>query len=117
MGDAGGWTGVGSRSCHTPTAIPPSTATPAITIRLRDILIYERAASFPLSFSLILSIRHVVFRRNFRMTIRVLALVFMMAAASVPSAWAQAATQEAPSRRPDVIYVPTPEEVVEAMLQ
>jgi ribosomal protein L11 methylase PrmA len=51
------------------------------------------------------------------MTIRVLALVFMMAAASVPSAWAQAATQEAPSRRPDVIYVPTPEEVVEAMLQ
>ena len=28
-----------------------------------------------------------------------------------------AATQEAPTRRPDVIYVPTPQEVVEAMLQ
>jgi ribosomal protein L11 methylase PrmA len=30
---------------------------------------------------------------------------------------AQAAAQEAQLRRPDVIYVPTPEEVVEAMLQ
>ena len=30
---------------------------------------------------------------------------------------AQSAAQEAPTRRPDVIFVPTPEEVVEAMLQ
>ena len=53
------------------------------------------------------------------MTIRVLALVGLMVAASVPTpVYAQAATQEAPTtRRPDVIYVPTPEEVVEAMLQ
>ena len=36
---------------------------------------------------------------------------------NAPAATAQAAPQEAPSRRPDVIYVPTPEEVVEAMLQ
>jgi ribosomal protein L11 methylase PrmA len=36
--------------------------------------------------------------------------------ASAPSALAQA-TQEAATRRPDVIFVPTPEEVVEAMLQ
>jgi ribosomal protein L11 methylase PrmA len=39
------------------------------------------------------------------------------AAANAPTATAQAAPQEAASRRPDVIYVPTPEEVVEAMLQ
>lgn len=52
------------------------------------------------------------------MTIRVLALMLAMTmVASVPSAYAQAATQEAPTRRPDVIFVPTPEEVVEAMLQ
>jgi ribosomal protein L11 methylase PrmA len=52
------------------------------------------------------------------MTIRVLALVGLMAVAGIPTgAYAQAATQEAPTRRPDVIYVPTPEEVVEAMLQ
>ena len=52
------------------------------------------------------------------MTIRVLALVALMVAASVPTrVYAQAATQEAPTRRPDVIYVPTPVEVVEAMLQ
>jgi ribosomal protein L11 methylase PrmA len=36
---------------------------------------------------------------------------------NAPSTSAQAAAQEAPTRRPDVIYVPTPEEVVEAMLQ
>ena len=41
----------------------------------------------------------------------------MLSVASVPSAFAQAATQEAATRRPDVIFVPTPEEVVEAMLQ
>jgi ribosomal protein L11 methylase PrmA len=39
------------------------------------------------------------------------------AASNTPAATAQAAPPEAPSRRPDVIYVPTPEEVVEAMLQ
>jgi ribosomal protein L11 methylase PrmA len=36
---------------------------------------------------------------------------------NAPVTAAQAATQEAPARRPDVIYVPTPQEVVEAMLQ
>ena len=51
------------------------------------------------------------------MTIRVLALMLVTMMASVPSVYAQAATQEAPTRRPDVIFVPTPEEVVEAMLQ
>jgi precorrin-6B methylase 2 len=52
------------------------------------------------------------------MTIRVLALAGLMVVASFPtSVYTQAATQEAPTRRPDVIYVPTPEEVVEAMLQ
>jgi precorrin-6B methylase 2 len=52
------------------------------------------------------------------MTIRVLALVGLMVVASVPTrVYTQAATQEAPTRRPDVIYVPTPEEVVAAMLQ
>ena len=51
------------------------------------------------------------------MTTRVLALALILSVASVPSALAQAATQEAATRRPDVIFVPTPEEVVEAMLQ
>ena len=63
------------------------------------------------------------------MTIRGLALTFIMFVASgVPFAAdaerpttsppsGPAATQEAPTRRPDVIYVPTPQEVVEAMLQ
>src|SRR5918997_5475926 len=51
------------------------------------------------------------------MTTRILALALMLSVASTPYAFAQAATQEAPTRRPDVIYVPTPEEVVEAMLQ
>jgi ribosomal protein L11 methylase PrmA len=50
------------------------------------------------------------------MTIRILAVLFTSLVASAPAAWAQA-TPEAPTRRPDVIYVPTPEEVVEAMLQ
>ena len=48
---------------------------------------------------------------------RLLALAVMTVVAGLPcatSAWAQAA---APTRRPDVIYVPTPEPVVEAMLQ
>ncbi len=51
------------------------------------------------------------------MTTRVLAFALILSVASVPSALAQAATQEAATRRPDVIFVPTPEEVVEAMLQ
>jgi ribosomal protein L11 methylase PrmA len=64
------------------------------------------------------------------MTIRSLALTILMFAASAvpfaadaerpasaPPAPAQATAQEAPTRRPDVIYVPTPQEVVEAMLQ
>ena len=50
------------------------------------------------------------------MRIRVLALVVTLAATAVSgtSLIAQAA---APARRPDVIYVPTPQPVVEAMLQ
>jgi ribosomal protein L11 methylase PrmA len=58
--------------------------------------------------------------------IGVVALAVVASSAAVPAAAdvshaspaiVQAATQEAPTRRPDVIYVPTPEEVVEAMLQ
>jgi ribosomal protein L11 methylase PrmA len=50
------------------------------------------------------------------MRIRLLALPVMLILASVPgsSAIAQSA---APTRTPDVIYVPTPQPVVEAMLQ
>jgi ribosomal protein L11 methylase PrmA len=50
------------------------------------------------------------------MRIRLVALAVTLAVASVsgPSLFAQAA---APARRPDVIYVPTPQAVVEAMLQ
>ena len=52
------------------------------------------------------------------MMTRVLALmVAVTTATGVPAVAAQAVAQEAPTRRPDVIYVPTPEEVVEAMLQ
>jgi precorrin-6B methylase 2 len=51
------------------------------------------------------------------MTSRLLALAMAVSLASAPAAFAQAAPQEAPTRRPDVIFVPTPEEVVEAMLQ
>jgi ribosomal protein L11 methylase PrmA len=50
------------------------------------------------------------------MTSRLLALVVAISVASAPAVFAQA-PQEAPTRRPDVIFVPTPEEVVEAMLQ
>jgi len=50
------------------------------------------------------------------MSIRSVVLVAMVLAASVPGA-SVAFAQEAPTRRPDVIYVPTPEAVVEAMLQ
>jgi ribosomal protein L11 methylase PrmA len=50
------------------------------------------------------------------MPIRSLALAVTLVASIVPGA-AVALAQEAPTRRPDVIYVPTPEPVVEAMLQ
>jgi ribosomal protein L11 methylase PrmA len=50
------------------------------------------------------------------MSIRSVVLVATMIVASIPGASA-AFAQEAPTRRPDVIYVPTPEAVVEAMLQ
>ena len=48
------------------------------------------------------------------MSIRPLILAAMMVVASLPGA---AIAQEVATRRPDVIYVPTPEAVVEAMLQ
>ena len=52
------------------------------------------------------------------MKIRVLILVgFMVVAGILTSMYAQVASQEAPTRRPDVIFVPTPEDVVAAMLQ
>ena len=47
------------------------------------------------------------------MTIRVFVLVGLIAVISVPSF---IYTQDAPTRRPDVIFVPTPDEVVDAML-
>jgi ribosomal protein L11 methylase PrmA len=50
------------------------------------------------------------------MSIRSFALVATIIVASLPGA-AVAVAQDAPPRRPDVIYVPTPEAVVEAMLQ
>src|SRR5687767_15842810 len=74
--------------------------------------------------------RKFYFRRTHRMTIRFLALLFVSifvagacgataapSTGTISSSTPQATTQEAPTRRPDVIYVPTPEEVVEAMLQ
>jgi ribosomal protein L11 methylase PrmA len=51
------------------------------------------------------------------MRIRVLALAVTLFATAVPGATMASAQAVAPSRRPDVIYVPTPEPVVEAMLQ
>ncbi|MEO8682292.1 MAG: class I SAM-dependent methyltransferase [Vicinamibacterales bacterium] len=50
------------------------------------------------------------------MRIRVLALAVMLAVTGIPGA-SLAAQTAAPARRPDVIYVPTPQPVVEAMLQ
>jgi ribosomal protein L11 methylase PrmA len=50
------------------------------------------------------------------MPIRSLALALTLVVSSLPGA-AVALAQDAPTRRPDVIYVPTPEAVVEAMLQ
>ena len=52
------------------------------------------------------------------MTTRFIALGLAAALLAAPSvASAQATATQTPTRRPDVIYVPTPEEVVEAMLQ
>jgi ribosomal protein L11 methylase PrmA len=52
------------------------------------------------------------------MTSRLIALGLAAALLAVPTlASAQATATQTPTRRPDVIYVPTPEEVVEAMLQ
>ena len=50
------------------------------------------------------------------MSIRSFVMVATMVVASIPAS-AIVIAQEAPARRPDVIYVPTPEAVVEAMLQ
>ena len=52
------------------------------------------------------------------MTSRLIALGLAAALLAAPTlASAQATATQTPTRRPDVIYVPTPEEVVEAMLQ
>src|SRR4030095_6083566 len=51
------------------------------------------------------------------MRTRLLALALTVAVAGLPGAIDASAQTAAPSRRPDVIYVPTPEPVVEAMLQ
>jgi ribosomal protein L11 methylase PrmA len=52
------------------------------------------------------------------MTSRFIALGLAAAVLAAPAAAsAQATATQTPTRRPDVIYVPTPEEVVEAMLQ
>ena len=48
---------------------------------------------------------------------RLLALALTLAVAGLPGASSAFAQAAAPTRRPDVIYVPTPEPVVEAMLQ
>ena len=51
------------------------------------------------------------------MRTRVLALAVTLAVTSLPGVTSASAQTAAASRRPDVIYVPTPEPVVEAMLQ
>jgi ribosomal protein L11 methylase PrmA len=48
---------------------------------------------------------------------RLLALAITVVAAGLPGATSAFAQAAAPARRPDVIFVPTPEAVVEAMLQ
>ena len=48
---------------------------------------------------------------------RLLAAALTIVVAGLPGATSAFAQTAAPSRRPDVIYVPTPEPVVEAMLQ
>lgn len=51
------------------------------------------------------------------MRTRLLAAIVTILAVAAPGASAAFAQTAAPSRRPDVIYVPTPQPVVEAMLQ
>ncbi|MGE0360502.1 MAG: 50S ribosomal protein L11 methyltransferase [Vicinamibacterales bacterium] len=52
------------------------------------------------------------------MTTRFIAIGLAAAVLAVPAlASAQATATQTPTRRPDVIYVPTPQEVVDAMLQ
>ncbi len=51
------------------------------------------------------------------MTTQILALGLVAVLAATPSALANAQEAAIATRRPDVIYVPTPEEVVDAMLQ
>lgn len=51
------------------------------------------------------------------MRTRVLALAVTLSVTGLPSVTSASAQTAAASRRPDVIYVPTPEPVVEAMLQ
>jgi ribosomal protein L11 methylase PrmA len=51
------------------------------------------------------------------MRTRLLALALTVAVVGAPGATSAFVQTAAPSRRPDVIYVPTPEPVVEAMLQ
>jgi len=51
------------------------------------------------------------------MTTQILALGLVAVLAATPSALANAQEAATATRRPDVIYVPTPEEVVDAMLQ
>jgi ribosomal protein L11 methylase PrmA len=52
-----------------------------------------------------------------RMRNRLLALAITVVVAGFPGATSALAQTAAPARRPDVIFVPTPEAVVEAMLQ
>ena len=56
-------------------------------------------------------------RHNARMTLQRPALALVAALAAAPCAPAHAQVAAPAARRPDVIYVPTPDEVVEAMLQ
>ena len=56
-------------------------------------------------------------RHNARMTLQIPALALVAALAVAPCAPAYAQQAATATRRPDVIYVPTPDEVVEAMLQ
>ncbi len=51
------------------------------------------------------------------MTLQIPALALVAALAAAPCAPAHGQVAAAAARRPDVIYVPTPDEVVEAMLQ
>src|SRR5690349_12243715 len=58
-----------------------------------------------------------ILRRLLRMRNRFLALAVTVVVAGLCSVTTASAQTAAPTRRPDVIFVPTPEAVVEAMLQ